>query len=162
MLGLIADTHENVPKTKKAVEFFKEHNVELVIHLGDVISPPTVKLFAGLKIKFVEGNADGFLASKPELFKSFDAEFCGELLEFEHKGKKICAFHGTDQEKLQELIDSGKYDYVLTGHFHEPMDKKVGKTRVIRPGGFYLGNPEEWNQVVLLDVENDEAEFIKI
>jgi predicted phosphodiesterase len=80
----------------------------------------------------------------------------------EHEGKKICCFHGTDEKKLQKLIDSGKYDYVLTGHQHEPMDRKIGKTRVIRPGGFYLGNPEEWNQVVLLDVKNDKAEFIRI
>ena len=162
MIGLIADTHENVPKTKKAVEFFKEKNVEMVIHLGDVIAPPTAKLFEGLNVKFVEGNNDHFLSTKPEFFKSFGAEFCGELLEFEHKGKKICAFHGTDKEKLKELIESGKYDYVFTGHRHEPMDEKVGNTRVIRPGGFYLGNPEEWNQIVLLDVENDKAEFIKI
>ena len=37
MIGIISDTHENEESVKKAVRIFKENNVELVAHCGDII-----------------------------------------------------------------------------------------------------------------------------
>ena len=59
MIGIISDTHENEKSTQKAVAVLKDRNVELVVHCGDIISPPMLEHFKGLKMKFVYGNNDG-------------------------------------------------------------------------------------------------------
>ncbi|ODS31814.1 MAG: hypothetical protein SCARUB_03062 [Candidatus Scalindua rubra] len=38
-IGIVADSHDNVPAIKKAVEYFNQSNVEFVIHAGDYIAP---------------------------------------------------------------------------------------------------------------------------
>ena len=61
LLGIIADTHDNLPMTKKAVELFKDRKVDYMIHAGDFTSPFTLKLFSELKCRYagVFGNNDG-------------------------------------------------------------------------------------------------------
>ena len=41
LIGVIADTHDNMDKLKKAVDLFNERAVELVLHAGDYIAPFT-------------------------------------------------------------------------------------------------------------------------
>jgi len=60
-LGLIADTHDNLPAVKKAVDIFNREGVDLVLHAGDYVSPFSLKPFAELGCGFtgVWGNNDG-------------------------------------------------------------------------------------------------------
>ena len=160
IIAIISDTHENVFMIKKVVEILKKRNPEIVLHLGDVISPGTTKLFAGLKIKFIKGNCDGDTEGIKRVAESYGGEYLGEFAELEIKGKKIALYHGTDEERLNEIIKSGKYDYVLHGHFHERRDEKIGKTRVINPGNFYPGHED--HGFAFLDIEKDELEFVDI
>ena len=58
-------------------------------------------------------------------------------------GKKIAIYHGTYAPLLENTIDSGNYDLVLTGHTHQIRVEKRGKTLVVNPGatyGFFSGN----------------------
>ena len=59
MIGIISDTHENVPVIERVVEQLKALRPELVVHCGDIISPPVLKRFAGLPLRVVFGNNDG-------------------------------------------------------------------------------------------------------
>ncbi|HDZ14270.1 MAG TPA: YfcE family phosphodiesterase, partial [Pricia sp.] len=34
-IGIVADSHDNVPAIKKAVEYFNKSNISFVIHAGD-------------------------------------------------------------------------------------------------------------------------------
>ncbi|PIY60138.1 hypothetical protein COY95_03330, partial [Candidatus Woesearchaeota archaeon CG_4_10_14_0_8_um_filter_47_5] len=61
--------------------------------------------------------------------------------------------------KFEGMINSKKYDYVLTGHTHEIRDEKIGSTRVINPGGHYYGNE---GTVAVLDLNTDSVEFISV
>ncbi len=155
MIGIISDTHDNVESTMKAIAFFKEKKVEFVIHLGDVVAPPTLMKFEGLKMYFVRGNNDGELVGLKKTAESIGAEFVEDILELTHKGKKIAATHYPD--KAEELANTNQYDYVLYGHDHKQRNEKIGKTRIINPGAHYYGCD---NSVVLLDVEKDEVTFI--
>ena len=56
MIGIVSDTHENEETMKKAAAIFKVKNVDFVVHCGDIISPPMLEHFKGLKMKFVFGN----------------------------------------------------------------------------------------------------------
>ena len=60
-LGLISDTHDNVPMIKKAVEFFNKADVDLVLHAGDYVAPFSIKPLFSLECDFlgVWGNNDG-------------------------------------------------------------------------------------------------------
>src|SRR3989338_2583937 len=159
MIGIISDTHENEKATKKAVRIFKDKNIDFVVHCGDIISPPMLEHFKGLKMKFVFGNNDGEKAGLNKMASEYGWEKITDEKEFDYGGKKFYVYHGTNKEKLDNAIKSNKYDYVLTGHTHIKMDEKSGKTRVINPGALFRIYPYT---VALLDAEKDELEFVKI
>src|SRR3989344_5428931 len=159
MIGIISDTHENEEAIKKAVEIFREKSVDFVVHCGDIISPPVLEHFKGLKMKFVFGNNDGERNGLINKCREFGFDEIKDGLEFEHKGREFCVYHGTNKEKLDNAIKSNKYNYVLTGHTHIKRDEKTGKTRVINPGALFRIYPYT---IALLDVEKDKLEFVKI
>ena len=159
MIGIISDTHENEPAIKKAVEAFKSRNVEFVVHCGDIVSPPTLEHYAGLKMRFVLGYNDGEVLGLNAAAKRLGFEPITEEKEFEHKEKKFYVYHGTSKLRLDAAINSNKYDYVLTGHTHLKRDEKIGKTRVINPGALFRVTPYT---IALLDVKNDKLEYVII
>ncbi len=159
MLGIISDTHENEEAIKKAVRVFKERKVEFAVHCGDIISPPMLEHFRGLKMKFVFGNNDGERNGLLSQCRAFKYDEIKDELKFEYKGKNFYVYHGTDGSKLDAAIKSNKYDYVFTGHTHIKRDDKFGKTRVINPGALFRIYPYT---IALLDAENDKLEFVKI
>lgn len=161
MIGIISDTHDNVPKIQKAVELFKKHKVEFVIHAGDIISPASVKFFKDLNMKFIFGNCDGDRNKIDEKVRDIDGQHYGRIMELKYKGKRIGVFHG-DDILINDKMLSNDYDYYIHGHFHVPEDKKHKKTRVLCPGGFYLGDPEEDHKIILLNVEKDNVEFVVV
>lgn len=159
MIGIISDTHENEEAIKKAVKIFKDKNIEFAVHCGDIISPPVLEHFKGLNMKFVFGNNDGERNGLNAKAKELGFEEIKEELEFECKGKKFYAYHGTKKEILDKAIKSNKYDYVLTGHTHIKKDEKIRKTRVINPGALFRIYPYT---VALLDAEKDKLEFLGV
>jgi putative phosphoesterase len=159
MIGIISDTHDNVENVLKAKEVFKQKGVSLVLHAGDIIAPKTVDFFDGLKVWFVKGNCDGDVEKIKMFAEKIGGKYLGELAEFELEEKKFCMYHGKDQEKLAELAKSQEYDYIITGHIHQVIDNKEGKTRVINPGAhYYIGT----NTIATLDIEKDNLEFIEL
>jgi len=42
-LGILSDTHDNVPQVRKAVALFNREMVDLVLHAGDYVAPFSVK-----------------------------------------------------------------------------------------------------------------------
>ncbi len=159
MIGIISDTHDNVWNIIKAVELFKKRSVKLVIHCGDICAPGTIRFFEGLEVWFIKGNCDGDIPMIEKKSAEFGCKYLGISAEFEIDGKKFAVTHGNKTDILKNFISSGKYDYVLYGHFHQTEDKKEGKTRVINPGAQYYGAE---NTIVFLEPSKDEVEFVKL
>ena len=159
MIGIISDTHENEEGIKEAAALFRERNVEFVVHCGDIISPPMLEHFKGLKMKFVFGNNDGERTGLNNKARELGFEEITDEKEFEHNGKKFYAYHGTRQGRLNDAIKSNKYDCILTGHTHLKKDEKIGRTRVINPGALFRIFPRT---VALLDAASDKVEFVEI
>ena len=160
-IGIISDSHDNGIAVDNALKIFKEKNVELLIHLGDIISPFTAKqLFdLGVPVKAVFGNNDGEKKFMREIFDKFG----GEIYEYswvgEIGGRKIAFTHGHIHNFVESLIDSNKYDVVLSGHTHERVEEKKGDTLHINPGescGWLTGE----GSVVVLDTNDLSYEFI--
>ena len=160
LLGLISDTHDHVPHIQKAVATFKEQEVDLVLHAGDYCSPFTIPHFKGLNLKGIFGNNDGdkyLLISK---FQEIGAEIAGDFLKLEAGGLSLALYHGTYPDITESLIESGRYDVVITGHTHEVIHREVEETIHINPGtanGF-----DGKATIALFDTELKEPTFIEL
>jgi putative phosphoesterase len=162
MIGIISDTHDNIPNVIKAAEIFRQKKPEFVIHLGDIVAPVTVLFFKGLKMRFIRGNCDGDIELTKEKVAEIQGEWLGDFAELDIKGKKIALTHGKYTQVLEQLIKSQKYDYVLHGHTHRAKDEKHGRSRVINPGGHYNSPMQPEHTIALLDLQKDAVEFVDI
>ncbi|MFW6137705.1 MAG: metallophosphoesterase [Spirochaetota bacterium] len=154
-IGIISDTHENMPLIAQAVELFNAESVDLVLHAGDFISPITSREFENLRCKMIAvyGNNDG---DKLLLQKKFEgiAQFYEHYYEAELDGKKLVVMH--EPKFLESLMKAGLYDAVIYGHTHK-LDIREGKPLVINPGecgGWLTGK----TTVAVLDLEKMEVD----
>jgi hypothetical protein len=61
-IGIVSDTHDNRRHVMQAIEIFRRHAVQYVLHAGDIVAPFTTLAFAELRsAKFIAvfGNNDG-------------------------------------------------------------------------------------------------------
>jgi len=133
-LGLMADTHENLPLIARAVRLFNEEEVDLVLHGGDFISPITAGELKKLDAELVGvfGNNDG---DRLFLRQKFEEEGIGRIerdpYQFELEGTPITLMH---QPKFLDLFaERGKRELVVWGHTHE-VDLQEGPPLIINPG----------------------------
>lgn len=159
MIGIISDTHENIPATKKAVEILKQRKADIVVHCGDIISPVMIPLFEGLPMKFVYGNNDGEVEGLNVMAQKYGFEDITFQKQFTYQNKSFYVYHGTNPSLLQNAIDSQQHDYILTGHTHIIRDETIGTARVINPGALF--NVEKYT-IAFLDVSSNNLEFIEI
>lgn len=153
MIGIISDTHDNMPAIEAAIKFFNDKGTAMVLHAGDFISPFTAKAFNELPCPLagVYGNNDGERAGLSKAYSCIGAKI-KEVAEIDHDKRKIAVYHGQIPEILSALISSRKYDIVVTGHTHIPSVTKIEETLVVNPGeccGYLTGK----RTVGLLDTE---------
>ncbi len=131
LIGIISDTHDNMPQIKRAVDLFNERKVEHVVHAGDFTSPFTFRILRDLTCGFtgIFGNNDG---DKLLLQKMSRGRVFPQPHIFELEGRKIVLMH--EHHIADALADSGHYDIVIYGHTHKPEIRKVKNTLVINPG----------------------------
>lgn len=152
MIGIMADSHDNLDAIRMVVDFFNKSNVSLVIHAGDLVSPFTANEFKKLNCEFkaVFGNNDGEKEGLRNNFK--DLFYLDSFIEFEVQKKRFAVNHGTNESIIDALVKSRKYDVVIRGHTHK-LEIKNGKTLMINPGetcGYLSGE----KTVVLLDPDD--------
>ena len=157
-IGIISDTHDNVPMIKKAVAIFNERETDLVIHAGDYIAPFAIIPLGGLECQYIGvfGNNDG---EKLGLNRISQGKIKTAPHHVELGGKKILVLH--EQGELAALIKSQVYDVIIYGHTHEPVIEKQGKTLVINPGecgGWLKGR----NTIALADLDEMTAELVDL
>ena len=158
-IGLISDSHDNIPLIKKAVDAFNARKAEFVLHAGDYIALFAVDaLKGGLSCPFkgVYGNNDG---EKQGLAKISKGNIVDPPLELELAGKKIFIAHSL--ENVETKMDEKKYDLILYGHSHKLDIKKKNGVLAVNPGecgGWLYGK----STVVMLDLSNMETEVIEL
>jgi len=164
LVGLIADTHDNLPMVDKAVRRLNEENVELVLHAGDYVAPFVIPKFERLKAKLIGvfGNNDG---DHELLRKRFSEnpklEIRGGFAKLTVDSLRIALLHGGDKGVLEALIDGKCFDVVVHGHSHSAEVYRIGKTLVVNPGevcGYLSGKAT----VAVLDTSKREARIIEL
>ena len=158
-IGLISDSHDNIPHIVKATDAFNSRKTEFVLHAGDYIAPFAVDaLKGGLSCPFkgVFGNNDG---EKPGLAQRSKGSIVEPPLELELAGKKILITHSL--ENVEAKMDEKKYDLILYGHTHKLDIKRRNGVLAVNPGecgGWLYGR----STVVMLDLSNMETEVIEL
>ena len=164
LIGIIADTHDNLPMIENAVIRLNEENVALVLHAGDYVSPFVIPKFKALNAKLIGvfGNNDGdheFL--KKRFSECPNCEIKGRFAEINDEGFKIALLHGDETDLLGALVKCGGFDAVVHGHSHANMSRKNGKTLVLNPGevcGYLSGKAT----IALLDTAKREAKIVEL
>ncbi len=167
LIAVISDSHDHRDNILKAVSIMNEKKVGALIHCGDICSPFTKRWFDKLdeeiKLKFyaVFGNNDGehvFLKKNFGEMCKFVENGHEWLLEFD--GKKIFAAHMPKPGVIEALAHSGEFDYVLSGHTHIMVNRKIDNGVIIlNPGeacGYLTGKPT----FAIIDTKTDNADII--
>jgi uncharacterized protein len=190
-IGIISDTHDDVENVQSAIEIFNTEKVTHVIHAGDYIFPGIVLEFKKLDAKFIGvlGNNDGERVHLLKNFLAIGGELKGELGEVELDGVIFGIYHGTDEQLKKKLVDSGKYDVIITGHTHRieipsvhsttinPNDEKQqdgnkihkngGQTLVLNPGTAHrkidtISGAFIEGGIIIFDTENKDYKFVNL
>ena len=141
-VGVVSDTHDDMVNVKKIIRIFKNEKIENVIHLGDYVAPPLVKLFAGFNLTGILGNNDGYQLGLIRTFEEIGGKMLGAFGEINIDNIKIALYHGEFREISEALALSGKYDIVLCGHFHKAENTLFKNTLLLSPGSahYYFTN----------------------
>lgn len=154
-IGLIADSHDNLPMMRAAVKAFREAGIGALLHAGDIIAPFAARelLTAGCPVFAVYGNNDG---EREGLAKVLENIQPGPR-RFELGGKTFLLAH--DRACVKESDLTG-VDVFVFGHAHE-YHFEPGSPFVINPGesgGWLSGTPT----VALLDTRTMQLQKIQL
>ena len=152
-IGLTGDTHNNLKNVAKICDIFNSHNLDFVIHTGDISLPKTLHAFDLLKV-----NLKG-------VFGNNDQDEKDSLL-------KVCKEKGfTFKDKLQIQISESNYLYaihdpndiedrfykpgniIVHGHTHRFRNEVINGTSVFNPGEC-AGIMKGFNAIGIINLNN--------
>ena len=163
-LGILSDTHNHLPETRRALDLLLRRGAEHLIHCGDAGEDVVDLLSAacqehGIRAHVAIGNCDHVtdarLAPAPAGIERAAAP------EFEIDGRRCLVLHGHDARRLHHAVGSGRFDFIFTGHTHRPQDEQAGPTRLLNPGSCARPRPGP-PTVLLLDLPAGEARWLPV
>jgi putative phosphoesterase len=167
-VGVISDTHDNVPAAERAVAALESRGVGTVLHCGDVVAPPIVPVFEGFTLHAVIGNNDGELDGLDEAIRALGegSGLRGRFADVTLDGARFAVLHGEDREDVADLASGDAYDYVCYGHHHERECRGVDGTTVLNPGAHFPTVDAEHRTVAVVDTDAgpgpDAVEFVDV
>lgn len=158
-LGLIADTHDNGSRTRRALELLDEHDPPRLLHAGDLTTGQMVPLFEGWRVHLAQGNVDRVKEIEQAIEDQGARIAYADKHELEIDGCRVGVIHGDDGARLAGMINSGAFDLVVHGHTHTFRDERVGSTRVVNPGAVHRSSAPS---VCLYETEADELQRLHL
>ena len=133
LVGIMADSHDNMPAIRAAVELFNEKKVNLVIHAGDLVSPFTAREIKRLNCpyKIILGNNDGEILG---LYRVYEGNIFQPPYKFRINDKKVLVLH--DPILIDTLKEIKSFDLIIYGHDHTASITES-------PTGQLIANPGE-------------------
>lgn len=167
IVGVISDSHDNIHALQDVLKRLIEHRVEMIFHLGDIISPFTVKIFKELvghvPVVAIRGNNDGDVYQLTTLFARYGWTFFSEPVIFEVSGRRLLLVHGygsveNTRNLVYALAKSINVDAVFYGHTHLIDVEKLNGKLVLNPGEVcgYLADRKSY---ALVDLDTLKAEI---
>lgn len=161
-IGILSDSHDHQKNTLTAIDLFNQHNVDYVLHAGDIVSPFTARTFHKLEhAKFIAvfGNNEGEKLMLQSVINGFGGEIHDYIYKGEIAGRSIhmCHVH----HDVEEIVNSQMYDLIIYGHTHHQDIRRDSNTLVINPG-----ETTDWitgtAHIVILDLDDMSPQSIQI
>lgn len=132
LIGVMADSHDNVPKIEAAVSLFNQSKVQHVLHAGDFVAPFAIDPLRGLEcpVLSVFGNNDGERLGLAARIREI-GEVHPYLATTTLADRQIAVVHYP--ELAEPLARSGAYDLVVYGHTHR-VDQSHDNGLLLNPG----------------------------
>ncbi len=156
-LLIVSDTHDNLTKLERLISSPDFTSSDVIIHLGDFVSPFTLKTIVetGKDVVGVFGNNDGDRAKMKEILPSLEDQPILKVF----RGVRFVMFHGFKSPEITEEVitsfakGSGMKGVVLYGHTHKFRLARIGSSLVLNPGTLsgYLANKSTYGVIELTD-----------
>ena len=158
-IGLTGDTHNNLKNVAKICDIFNAHDLDFVIHTGDISLPKTLLAFDVLKMPLmgVFGNNDQ--DEKDRLLK-----ICKQKnFLFEEKLKiriseKDFLFAVHDPNDIEDGFYK-KGNIIVHGHTHRFRDEIYKETHIFNPGEC-AGMMKGMNKIGIIETDDPKMEII--
>ncbi len=153
-IGLISDTHDNLPMIRLALSYFQREGVEVALHTGDIVAPFAAKemlKFSG-KVYAVYGNNDGEKAG----LKNSGLDVVEGPRKVDLGGRRIVMAHARESA----VREGHGADIIVFGHSHRP-SVEPGPPLYVNPGecgGWLTGR----STIAILDTDVMTAQVIDI
>lgn len=158
-IAILSDTHDRHATVETALTLLRERGITTILHCGDIESPATVDLFAGLTAHFVFGNCDWDQHALRRAMAKIGATIHEPFGHVELEGINIAFLHGHEPGLMRDVENSGHFDFLFYGHTHEAKEHVIGPTRVINPGALHRARPKT---LVLLDLATRQVESLVV
>jgi len=162
LVGILADTHDNLEKVDAALRTLNAKGVDLVLHAGDYVSPFVIPRFADLQSPMIGvlGNNDGDHRLLQRRFDEHDQlSLRGRFACVSAGDLAIGLLHGDEQELLEVLIRRKTFDVIVHGHTHQVAVSRLSGTLIINPGeacGYLTGR----STIAVLDTVTRNVELL--
>jgi uncharacterized protein len=156
LVGVLVDTHDRLPAIDRALKLFKQREVQMVLHGGDLVAPFAAKRLLNWSgpLHVIYGNNDGERTGLKKVLPQID----DGPLKLKIEGRSVLMHHAFDWFSAEDIAAA---DIIIGGHTHEQVNE-------IRDGKLYL-NPGEccgWVSgicsVAILDTAGPTAEIIEV
>ncbi len=143
LVGIISDSHDNIYALERVLKRLITEDVKAVIHLGDIISPFTVRkmkdILGSIPVYGVLGNNDGDVYLLSKLFRDYNWNLFSGPSIISLGGRRFLIMHGYDgiehTERLAlKLAGLEDVDAVFFGHTHRVFEKRINGKLVFNPG----------------------------
>lgn len=163
-VGIVSDTHDNVPAVERATEIFENEGVDVVIHCGDFVAPLVIPYFDAFELHGVFGNNDGEIQGLLAQFDSLggESELHGRFGTLEFDGVSFAVLHGESLAEVRAIADAETFDFVCYGHHHRREHSENGRTTLLNPGAHFPPTPDEHRTVAIVDTETEAVRFREI
>ena len=128
-IGILADTHDNLPKIEKAVRLFNRKRVDFVLHAGDYIAPFAVAKLKDLSCDFcgIFGNNDG---ERIGLTQASGGKIKDGPLRITLESRNIVLVH--DINSVNPATEEAQL--IIFAHTHKPEISRKNSFLLINPG----------------------------
>ena len=158
-IGLTGDTHNNLKNVARICDIFNSHDLDFVIHTGDITLPKTLLAFDILKIPLIGvfGNNDqDEMVDLLKICKQKDFLF-KDKLEIKISEKNfLFAVHDPDDIE-DDFYKKG--NIIVHGHTHRFRDEICKDTHVFNPGEC-AGMMKGMNKIGIIETDVPRMEII--
>lgn len=158
-IGVVSDTHDNLPNVSRIVGLLNAAGVARVVHTGDITQPKTLEALANLRAPLVGvyGNNDRERPALEAAAHRHGMHLADPPLHLHWAGRDLTVVH--DPEDLTpELLR--RHRIALHGHTHRRVLEERRGTLVFNPGEC-AGMMRGLNVVGVLDLVTLDVELLR-